>query len=149
LESLDEIPLEQMTTEQLSQIINFRELGEPLIIRGIVLIPISDFVRSETALMPVGEGYTKQYALQKTLLRYEHNLPGGFSNPVHELFATVNDIEHADRSGKIVVEDEYLDEATRISHQRRTFSENGNIITETFITDESGNKIIIPGSGTN
>lgn len=146
----EELPLEQMSTEQLSQIINFRGLGEPLIIGDIVQIPIFDFVKSETALIPVGEGYSRQYALQKTLLRYEHNLVEGFSNPVHELSATVNDIEHANRSGKIVVDDEYLDDAARVSHQRRATGQyemdDANLsakpFTEIFIIGEHGEDVV-------
>ncbi|MDR2267987.1 MAG: hypothetical protein LBD81_00875 [Holosporaceae bacterium] len=149
-ENLEETPLDQLSTRQLLTMVNLRELGEPLIIKDKVQIPIHDFVRSDIMIVPVGDGYTRQYPLQKTLLRYEHNLAAGFSNPIQELYAEVNDIEYADRSGKIVVDDEYLDNTTRIPHQRRATGQyemdDANLsarpFTEVFIVGERGEEVV-------
>jgi hypothetical protein len=149
-ENLEEIPIDQMSTRQLIPMVNLRELGEPFAIRDFVQIPIHDFVRSDAITVPVGDGYTRQYPLQKTLLRYEHNLAAGFSNPVQELYANVNDIEHADRSGKIVVDDEYVDGATMIPHQRRAIGRyeiddahrRAKPLTEIFIVGERGEEVV-------
>jgi hypothetical protein len=138
------------STTTLSTRVNFRQVRDPQLMDGCVLVSIRDFIRSDTGIVSVGEWYTKQYALQKALLRYEHNLAGGFSNPVHELFATVNDIEHADRSGKIIVDDEYLDNATRIPHQSRATGQyemdDANLkakpFTEIFIVGEHEEEVV-------
>jgi hypothetical protein len=151
-ENLEEIPIDQMSTRQLIPMVNLRELGEPFVTRDFVQIPIHDFVRSDAIIVPVGENYTRQYPLQKALLRYEHNLAAGFSNPVQELYAEVNDIEHANRSGKIVADDEYLDGATRIPHQRRAIgqyeADDANLrakpLTEIFIVGERGEEVVDP-----
>jgi hypothetical protein len=152
-QSIDQavIPPVGEETVNLSTVINLRQVRNPQRDGEFVEVFIRDFCDLD-ARVPSGGWYTRQYPLQRTFLRYNHNLAAGFSNPVQKLYATVNDIEHADRSGELVVDPEYLDNATQIPHQRRANGQYANDdanlrakpFTEIFIDAGGTDEIIDP-----
>jgi hypothetical protein len=138
-------------TVNLSPVVNLRQVRDPQRDGELVEVSVRDF-RDLNAQVPNSGWYTRQYPLQKTLLRYNHNLAAGFSSPVQKLYAMVNDIEHADRSGEIIVDPGYLDNATRIPHQRRANGQYANDdanrrakpLTEIFINTGGSMEIVDP-----
>jgi hypothetical protein len=127
-ESSTSIRLEKQSVEQLdnseesiylSTKVNLRKVWDAVRLGKAVRVSIRDFIVNEDgSKVPVGPRYTKKYPLQITTLEYQHNLDAGFSNPVQELFAMVTDIEYANISGKMVVDDAYLDKGTILMHAR-------------------------------
>lgn len=131
--------------------INFRTVEPTLLLsKGVVSVLITEYFRTGDKMIQMGEPNEREYPLQRKLLMYEHNLSAGYSYPVEELFVYIGDIEFANISGHIVLEEEYVDTDNGIRHQKRLVNryemDDENLqarqLSEIFILTESGEQVI-------
>lgn len=138
------------STIALEDTVNFRMIQPSLLMsEGVVSVLITGYFRTGDTMTQMGDPSERQYPLQRKLLRYEHDLSSGYSYPVEELFVHIDDIEFADRSGDIVLDEEYVDRANGIKHQKRLVRYEmddehlcAKQLSEIFITTGSGKQVI-------
>lgn len=131
--------------------VNFRTIQPSLLLsENAVSALIKEYSRTDSTMTQIGEPIEKQYPLQRELLRYVHDFSQGYSYPVQKLFVHIDDIEFADRSGDIVLDEEYTAEEKGIMHQKRPVGRYemddehllAKQLSEIFITTETGEQVI-------
>lgn len=141
--------------EQSQPEVNFRKVSNLRadLVHNIMSVMVRDCFKEGEQVEARGDWYKKEYPLQKTLVQYEHDFSQGFSMPVLELYATIDDIEFSDKSGRVVFRSDFCDEDTKIPHQVRETGDfqmdDANLqakpLTEIFIHTEDGDQVIEEG----
>ncbi|MBQ7673606.1 MAG: hypothetical protein IJT36_03655 [Alphaproteobacteria bacterium] len=131
--------------------VNFRTVQPTLLLaENAVSVLVKGYFRAGDRMAQIGEATARRYPLQRELLRYVHDFTHGYSYPVQKLFVHIDDIEFADRSGDITLDEGYTDEANGIRHQKRPVNryemENEHLqarqLSEIFITTREGDQVI-------
>lgn len=140
----------QNTVEEVVQV-NYRTINPSLLIdENEVSVIVKEYARTNTTMTQIGTSSVRRYPLQRELLGYFHNLLQGYSCPIQKLFVHINDIEYADKQGDIVLDEEYVDEACKIEHQKRFVNRykmddehlQARQFSEIFIITEAGEEVI-------
>ncbi len=121
-----------------------------LITENQVSVLIKEYFRTDNRMIQIGDPIARRYPLQRVILGYEHNLSQGYSYPVQKLYVHIDDIEYANQQGDIVLDDEYIDEKSKIKHQERVVNKyemddkhlQARQLSEIFITTENGEEVI-------
>ncbi len=153
--SLAELTIDEvrsLSRQRREELVNYRQIQDPNVFNGEVLIRVLNCIRKDDEIVPIGERVTARYPAQRTFLRYHHNIERGVSFPVERIFATITDIENADISGEIVAEAEHVDTKSPIQHQKRNSGQYkmddvkccATPFTEIYISTDSGEEIVDP-----
>ncbi len=142
---------EGISEAELSERVNWRTVCPSLLItENQVSVLIKEYFRTDNRMIQIGDPIARRYPLQRVILGYEHNLSQGYSYPVQKLYVHIDDIEYANQQGDIVLDDEYIDEKSKIKHQERVVNKyemddkhlQARQLSEIFITTENGEEVI-------